>query len=76
MGWMDAVLFLPYGKDFHNSRRVLQQQLTRQGSAVFQDSQLRQASILVQRLFKTPERFEEHLKQYVLSHVIIARDNF
>ncbi|KAJ3485910.1 hypothetical protein NLI96_g4615 [Meripilus lineatus] len=70
MGWMDSVIFLPYGKKFHESRKVLQHQLNRQDSAVFQESQLRQASVLVQRLMQSPENFEEHLQCFASSVVM------
>lgn len=65
MGWIEAALaFQPYGKKFHEIRKIFQQQLSRKSCIVFQESQTRQAAILAQNLLATPESFEAHLQRY------------
>ncbi|KAJ3485907.1 hypothetical protein NLI96_g4625 [Meripilus lineatus] len=70
MGWTTgALVFLPYNKYFHDTRKVFQKQLSRQASAIFQENQSRQALVLMQNLLNTPENLEAHLQRYSASVV-------
>lgn len=68
MGWTTGPLaFLNYNRDFHDTRKVFQSQLSRQASAVYQESQTRQALILMQNILKSPDKLETHLQRCVFS---------
>lgn len=61
VGWGKLLAFLPYGSEYHTTRKLFQQQLSRTQCTTYQDSQLHQAHILLQNLIKTPHDFHSHL---------------
>ncbi|KAJ3474621.1 hypothetical protein NLI96_g12354 [Meripilus lineatus] len=71
LGWASGPLvFLGYGRAFHDTRKIFQKQLSRQTSAIFQDNQSRQAAILAQNLLETPDKFEDHIQRFASAVVM------
>lgn len=55
--------FLPYGKEFNDTRKIFQKGLSNQCVATFQEAQLRQTLTLARNILESPEDFEKHIQQ-------------
>ena len=55
--------FMPYGDEFHKTRKLFVERLSRTGVLVFQDMQLHQAHVLLKKLLSSPDDFSAHIKR-------------
>lgn len=61
MGWDRHMVWAKYGKEFHMSRKLFQDQLSLKQCEVFQDRQIRQARIMVKNIVKDPTSHRIHM---------------
>lgn len=64
MGWKKTLTFLPYGKDFQQHRRMMQQYLKADLCVSYQGIQTREARILLRSLLEDYEKRENILGRY------------
>ncbi|KAJ3488107.1 hypothetical protein NLI96_g3079 [Meripilus lineatus] len=67
MGWDRHMVWAKYGKEFHMSRKLFQDQLSLKQCEVFQDRQIRQARIMVKNIVKDPTSHRIHMLRFVAS---------
>ncbi|KAJ3473489.1 hypothetical protein NLI96_g12978 [Meripilus lineatus] len=71
LGWASrSLVFLRYTREFQETRKIFQNQLSRQTSLVYQETQIRQALILVQNLLQSPDKLEAHLQRFSASVIM------
>ena len=69
VGWADLLGSLRYGPEFHATRKIFQQQLSRaQCTENYRDAQLKQGHTLLRKIVQAPEDFHAHLTWYVCTN--------
>ncbi len=65
IGWGHALICLPYGEEFHKTRKLFQDLLSPGGVTIFEDIQLHQAHVFLRNLLQAPEDFSSHVTRYI-----------
>ncbi|KAF8885537.1 cytochrome P450 [Gymnopilus junonius] len=74
MGWEHDMAFFPYGKRFHQHRKMLNEYFNHEKCADYLPFQAVEAHRLVQRLLSHPEKFNDHLNWFATA--VILRINY
>ncbi|KAF8156552.1 cytochrome P450, partial [Crassisporium funariophilum] len=74
MGWVNNMVFFPYGKRFHKHRKMLNEYLSHEKCENYLHIQSLEARRLLQNLLDTPENFNDHLNRF--STAVILRINY
>lgn len=54
---------MPYGEEFHKTRKLFAEALSQSGVRVFQDNQLNQAHLLLKNFLASPDQFSSHVRR-------------
>jgi len=63
MGWEKCVAFMPYGKEFRQHRRMLNEYFNQEKCVGYRVHQAAEAKKLVRNIINTPEAFMDHLSR-------------
>lgn len=64
-GWAKQIVWMRYGKEYHASRKLFQDKLSRPHCEVFQDRQIRHARIMAQNILRDPDDYSSHILRWV-----------
>ncbi|KAJ3491620.1 hypothetical protein NLI96_g552 [Meripilus lineatus] len=70
LGWHDILAFLPYGEEFHKTRKLFTEALSPSGVRVFQDIQSTQTHLLLKSLLTAPDNFSEHVRRFASAVIL------
>ncbi|KAF8991683.1 cytochrome P450 [Cyathus striatus] len=70
MGWIPSVVFLPYGKQFHKHRRLLQGELNKNICLSYYPIQETRTGELLTSLMHNPEQYEDHFFRFTASIIV------
>ena len=62
MGWDFSFVFLPYGNEWRDHRRVFNQEMRSEAAVKYRPAQMVKVHDLLRRLITTPNLFSEHVK--------------
>ncbi|KAF8991684.1 cytochrome P450 [Cyathus striatus] len=70
MGWTPSVVFMPYGKQFHKHRRLLQGELNKNICLSYYPIQRTEMEKLLTSLMHNPEQYEDHFFRFTASIIV------
>ncbi|KAJ3491621.1 hypothetical protein NLI96_g551 [Meripilus lineatus] len=70
LGWHDILGFMPYGEEFHKTRKLFAEALSQSGVRVFQDNQLNQAHLLLKNFLASPDQFSSHVRRFASAVIL------
>ena len=73
MGWGWLLVHLPYGDAWRAQRRLYHQELSVKATQQRYPLHIQASHVLLDRLHATPERWQKHLIQYVLTFSFVFR---
>lgn len=62
MGWDFSLVFLPYGNEWRDHRRIFHQEMRPEAAVKYRPAHMVKAHDLLRRLTTTPNLFSEHVK--------------